>query len=404
MNPFFERTRRPLLILACAVALVAIALRIKTRHFDSSSSPPIVAANKLNSDESAVALSHAPSNTAAASSVKAKPIVEENLDQALRSALNLLRTQQNPENSRAVLASLRERLTRPGSEAEGVAAIRRFLDSGEDATTALAFRVGPSHTLAEAPTLRTALLDWLGQLDHAAAAEYSGLVFQTMSSPEEYAMALRNFAQGRPTQREELRSHFERLRTHVPWASRPTAGYLEAFDVVPYLAEPSFIEPLASLLSPSSPTPLRHASLVALDRLVIANPLAALTEVIGAHALDDQPQTRASFLARADVRDPGQRQAVERYLSSSSLSDSELDYFVTLFPNVNRFVSPNLLTDSGMQSLPEIAAMDAAALARVRAWQTEPQFRRWQPQLERLAKRLQEHVESASRGGYSPRR
>ncbi|MBI2946820.1 MAG: hypothetical protein HYY23_04180 [Verrucomicrobia bacterium] len=326
------------------------------------------------------------------------------LELAFQEALSRLRTDRKPEKSRVLMQTLMDQVKASGFEAGSTRAILRFLDSGQDEATGLAFTVGAKHALVEAPTLRTAALDWLGQLDPVAAANYSIRIFEAMSSPEEYAVALRNFARGCPTQRDELRSYFDRLRTHQPWASRPTPGFLEAFDVVPYLADPAFLQPLASLLSTSSSTALRHAALVALDRLVIVNPSSVLADLIESNRLEDQPQMRAAFVARSDIRDPGQRQAVERYLESSGLSELELDYFVSLFPNANRFVSHNLLTDSSMPSLAQIAALDVAALTRVRVWQAEPRFRRWHAKLERLATRLQEQVESANRGGYWPSR
>jgi hypothetical protein len=324
------------------------------------------------------------------------------LAQTIRETLVQLRAETDPEKSRLLLEALRQQLVEANAKAESVEAILGFLRSGQDAATGLAFRVGPKHALAESPTLRTALLDWLGQLDPAAAADYAVQVFEAMASPEEYALALRNFAQGRPEQRDELRNHFNRLLTHAPWSNPPAAGYLESFDVVPHLADPTFVNPLGALLAPSSQPSLRHASLVALDRLVLANPPGALTEMLNGQALTDQPLVRASFLARVDIREPGQRELVERYLLEPSLSDRELDKFVHLFPNANRFVSHNLLTESGGRPLADLAVLDATALEQVRAWQAQPRFARLQTPLKELENRLREHVESARQGGYLP--
>ncbi|MBI4660467.1 MAG: hypothetical protein HY735_16645 [Verrucomicrobia bacterium] len=325
------------------------------------------------------------------------------LDQAILDTLNRLRAGIDPEKSRLLLEALKGNLLRPESKAEAIGAILGFLRSGEDAATGLAFRVGPKHALTEAPTLRTALLDWLGQLDSRAAADHSVQILAAMSSPEEYAVALRNFAQGRPEQRDELRNYFDRLASHGAWANQPTAGYLEAFDVVPHLADPAFINTLSPHLAPSAHHSLRHASLVALDRLVLANPKGSLHEMLRENALEDQPLLRASFLARADVRDRGQRELLEQYLLSSSLSERELDKFLRLFPNANRFASYNLLTESAGHSLADLAALDAAALERVREWQTQPRFSGLSPRLKQLENRLVEQVASAKRSGYLPR-
>lgn len=322
------------------------------------------------------------------------------LDRRIEDTLERLRRETLPESRDGLLKQLREQLMSPDSKAEAVRAILEFLHSGRDASTGLAFRVGQGHTLAESPTLRTALLDWLGQLDPGSAGQYATRIFEAMASPEEYAIALRNFARGLPDQRDELRNHFNRLLTFAPWANQPTAGYLESFDVAPYLGDPKLIEPLSAFLAPSAQPPLRHASLVALDRLVLANPRHALAEMLKPATVNAQPLVRASFFARADVREASQRQLVERYLSSPGVSEAELDKFVRLFPNANRFVSHNLLTDSGGQSLADLASLDAAALEQVRAWRIEPRFSPLAPRLKQLESRLEEHVSSAIQGGY----
>ncbi|HVM47900.1 MAG TPA: hypothetical protein VMU04_07725, partial [Candidatus Acidoferrum sp.] len=51
---------------------------------------------------------------------------------------------------------------------EAVTAIRRFLDSKADTPTGLGFKLAGKGALASAPTLRTFLLDYLGQADPAA--------------------------------------------------------------------------------------------------------------------------------------------------------------------------------------------------------------------------------------------
>ena len=322
------------------------------------------------------------------------------LHRALLVALSSLRTETDPNKSRLLLEALKAQLMRNDDKAEAVGTILEFLHSGRDATTGLAFRVGPNHVLAESPTLRTALLDWLGQLNPVAAAQNAPLTFESRVSAEEYVMALRNFARGYPERRDELRDYFNRLLSHTPWANPPSAGYLESFDVVPHLADPSFIPPLSALLAPTAQTSVRHAALVAMDRLVLTNPAGALEELLQTKAFDAQPLLRASFIARADIRDAIQRQIVESYLLSPFLSDRELDKFVLLFPNANRFLSFNLLTESGGSSPTELARLDAAALELVRAWRSEPRFSRLQSRLSQLEGRLRQHVESAIRGRY----
>jgi hypothetical protein len=323
---------------------------------------------------------------------------------SIQTTLEGLRIAPRTEVSRSLLQRLRADLMTTSSQAEAVRAIVQFLDAGEDAKTGLRFRVGPKHVLSEAPTLRTALLDWFGEIHPGAAAEYAQSLFESTASAEEYALGLRNFALGRPEAREELRDRFAKLLANTGWRDQPAAGYLESLDLAPYLADAVFVGPLSGFLTSSPQRSLRHASLIALDRLVLANPSGVLQEILNSSELAKQPLTRAAFFARADSRDPGQIQLIERYLLSRTVSDQELEKFIELFPNANGFVSYNLLTELGGRDLADLAAQDAATLEQLRKWREDVRFTRLEPRLARLENRLRQHVESAIRGGYLSRR
>jgi hypothetical protein len=409
-NP--SKVRRSLICAAVAGSLLAMILAVGIIQSRRSSSSPVSAGKQApqnsprtnglvhsqSAHDSPKRNSHLPAVGQSASAEAAE------LASAIQTTLEELRAQASVESSRRSLQSLRERLVSSRSPANATSAIRGFLNSGQDVQTGLGFRLGPKHSLLEAPTLRTALLDWFGEIDGTAAAEFTGIIFKSMSSPEEYAIALRNFAQGRPEARDELRDHFNRLLTHQPWADQPSAGYLESFDLVPYLKDPAFLKPLSDFLQSSAHRSVQHASLIALDRLVLANPSGVLQELINSsQCLAEQPLARASFFARADLRDPLQRRLVERYLLLPSLLDLELDKFVGLFPNANGFASYNLLTESIRPRLAELAAQDAATLERLTMWKTDVRFARLESRLTQLQERVREHVESATQAGYLPK-
>ncbi|MCU0749383.1 MAG: hypothetical protein MUF13_07550, partial [Akkermansiaceae bacterium] len=98
------------------------------------------------------------------------------------------------ETSREILEALRQTIREAPDEQEAAAALASYLKSGVDVFTKLPFEVGEEGMLATAPTLRTALLDLLVTLDPTLALELARTIMNQTSSPDEYAIALRNLA------------------------------------------------------------------------------------------------------------------------------------------------------------------------------------------------------------------
>ena len=99
-------------------------------------------------------------------------------------------------------------------------------------------------------------------------------------------------------------------------------------------------------------------------------------------------QTRASYFARADVRDPAQRALLEDYLLDPGLVPGELDTFAGTFPNANYMVSRNLLTRSDTPGGEDRRAADVGALRTVEAWMADPRFQGRLPVLQKIQERL----------------
>ena len=162
-----------------------------------------------------------------------------------------------------------------------------------------------------------------------------------MDSPDEWAVALRNLASGdsSPDGRALLEQKTIAMLQYQPWQQNPSVGYLEAFDVAVYLGGTDLLPTLSDLVRQQDPA-LSHASYLALDRLVINNPAAVLGALEAAPDLmQGREATRADYFARADVRDPQQRQVLETYLLNPSLSASELQTFAGIYPNANFMIS-----------------------------------------------------------------
>jgi hypothetical protein len=319
--------------------------------------------------------------------------------QRLREMGESLKASADAANSRRSLAQWRAELAAMPRDA-AVSAIRQFLNSKEDAPTHLGFKVSGSGLLDEAPTLRTFLLDELARIDPAAAADYSKVILAGMDSPDEWAVALRNLASGDSSAdgRALLEQKTIAMLQYQPWQQNPSVGYLEGFDVAVYLGGTDLLPTLSDLVRQQDPA-LSHASYLALDRLVINNPATVLGALEAAPDLmQGREATRADYFARADVRDPQQRQVLETYLLNPSLSASELQTFAGIYPNANYMISPNLLTPTPTPDHNALMDRDAQSLAVVQQWMADPRFASLGPALQSITARLRNFVQQASQG------
>ena len=208
------------------------------------------------------------------------------LEEGLKATATGLVAAQGRGKAREQLARLRQALA-AASTNEASAVIRRFLDSKADALTGQGFKLGGKGQLTEAPTLRTFLLDYLGQIDPAAAAEYARMILASSDSPDEWAVALKNLALGDTTSagRALLEQKAGELLRNEAWQQEPSTGYLEAFDMAVFLGGTNLVPALAGLVCKQDNPAVAHAAYLALDRLVIADPAALLSALEAAPEL-----------------------------------------------------------------------------------------------------------------------
>lgn len=280
-----------------------------------------------------------------------------------------------------------------GNHEDLVAAIRRVMEMKADAATGEGFRPGKDGFLAEAPTLRTFLMDQLARLDPAAVSEMARSVLNTSESPDDWALALRDLA--RHDTSADTRALVEKktaeLLRNEQWQQAPSAGYLEAFDIAVYLGGTNLLSPLTELVSKKDNPAVAHAAFLTLDRLVINQPRETLS-VLSQHPewMQGRPETRANYFARADVSDAIQRQLVEEYLLSPARTPQELTAFCGVFPNANFMISQNLLTQNATPDAVKLRQLDMASLKVVNEWLRDPRFQELQPQLTTIKRRLEE--------------
>lgn len=311
----------------------------------------------------------------------------------------LARGEMSAEEARAAFERWRE-LVHEADPAEAAAALLMILESGEDASTGLSFLVGAEGVLDEAPSLRVAALDLLGQTDPRAALAASRAFAETSDNPDELAILLRNVAWLNRDGTEDawLAASFRRMLDEEQWLAEPTTGFLEAFDVAVAVGGAEVWRDLGSVLRMDGADnhPANQAAFVALDRLMLREPEVLVTILQeDPRWLDWAPDHRASLLSRLDVRDAEQRQLLEHFLPALAANEDLAFYFGSVFPNRNAFSGDRLVTAA--EGSAGSTAHDQAALARVRGWLRDPAFQTAWPMLRLVEARLTEFLEAPTR-------
>lgn len=272
--------------------------------------------------------------------------------------------------------------------------IRQFLGSGRDETTGAPFAIAAGGgDLATAPTFRVWLLDLAGVLDRTAqtgeAAAISREILRAKGSPDEWAVALRNIAWTDPASTPYLAAKFREMAGYAPWASAPTAGFLEAFDIAVFSRDPALIPVLADFLQGAQPS-LRRAAGVALDRLA-ENAALPVMNYLNSHPqiLADRPMLRADYFAKADLATIAERAALETYLMRGDVLLPEKTKLIKALAAPGSFISDNLLTSSPD---PTTDGIRSAGLDRALSeWRAANRFPELAPVLAQVQGRLNEH-------------
>ncbi len=326
------------------------------------------------------------------------PVVVQTTATKLDDLATRLNAAQDAEASRKILVELRAMLDALPREIAS-REVQSFLSLKKDAVTKLDVTVKAGGALGDASSLRVFLLDYLGQVDRLAAAALGKEILSIPTSPDEWAVSLRNvaWADDSPGNLAYLRAKAREMITHRAWQQNPSSGFLEAFDVIVHAKGVDLAPQLTELVRDKENRAVAHAAYLTLDRLTIADPAAALAPLAARpEMMDGREQTRANFFARADVRDAGQRKILESYLLDPQRSTQEMESFARIFPNANYMISNNLLTPMPTPDHAELTQRDHAALKVVKGWLADPRFTRLKPQIEEIHGRLQTFVQQAS--------
>lgn len=290
----------------------------------------------------------------------------QNSSQQLRAAKSIVDSKNSFSELKAALRQMDAKEAREWLLAQ--------LASGDDFATQLDLVLDSAQNLAAWPSWRVFLLDMLFLTDPEAAAAISRDLLGASGSPDEWAVLMRNLARvGKDDAL--LKTKSAELLRRKEWQKNPSAGYLEAFDVIVHTRHTALAPELLANCDVRDANAVRHASFLTLDRLILAAPDKVLPE-LAANA-SKHPQSGlmlSNMIARADVRDATQRQAVETYLLDSRRTAEELRGFASVFPNANMAVSNNLLTRALTIEGGELAVRDRISFEVVSAWLKDERF------------------------------
>jgi hypothetical protein len=267
--------------------------------------------------------------------------------------------------------------------------IGQLLRSGADAETGIPFETGPGRALRGWPTLRVFLLDVLSVSDPDLAAEIAREILDTTRSAEEFAVALKPLTLGGPWRAsdEELAGYFSKMLDTPAWQN--SAGLAEALDLSRFAGATEVVAALAHWVDHSPPAV--KAGSFALHETAAEHPK-LLSELISSDAglFDEQPDLRASLMARVDVSDATQAGQIDAYLKNPAISAAEKQEFLSLFPLRSATTGYRLY---GKPPSPfqkeQVQAGDQVALQMVTAWKSQQELSGLAGDLAKLEQRLQ---------------
>lgn len=377
--------KRNFALVSLAFAVLAIVVYLATRPYkvsQTSGLPAVPSESKLP-----------PGNTEGAGDGTARGQPSSSLfSQIIRSLEVECRDRRDRVRVMALAALLKKRVHEMAPD-EAAASIAELLRSGRNYGTGLSFVVGPEGVMEEAPTLRTLLLDLLGQTDPSISAELSREILSTSDSADEYALAMRNLAwiNHDGSLDGELLGWLRGMLVHPRWMTESSDGFLEAFDVAVHLGATREMADVLSITARDQSLAADRAAFMALDRIMLSDP-----QAIFGPALNDpsffsaSPMHRASLFSRLDVRDPRQQATLEEYILRFAHAPGEMEYFSRIFPNGNRFVGHRLVsTPEPVPSIDEMGALDDATVAVIKRWAEDPAFAARASELEAISARLE---------------
>ncbi len=274
--------------------------------------------------------------------------------------------------------------------AQAIAAIVKFLATGQDALTSEQFTLGKGGELGGAPTLRVLLLDILGRIckttKGSEAATVARDLLEKKTSADEWVVALRNVGWHSPNDRTFLAAKSREMLHYQPWRQQPSSGFFEVFDVIVFSRDATFVTDLAEIVRGEDKSLQRSAGM-ALDRLAEMAPLDVMNFLnTNRVELADKPFLRADYFSKADLSQPPQRAAVESYLGRLDVTEREKSKLLAVLASPGSFAADTILTEPPPAEDPP--QRSAGLKQAVDDWLKTGRFPELSPSLLQLQERL----------------
>ncbi|MBD5779797.1 hypothetical protein IEN85_09860 [Pelagicoccus sp. NFK12] len=233
---------------------------------------------------------------------------------------------------------------------EAIALILEYLDSGQDQSFRLPFKVGKGGLLKSAPSLRVWMLDTLEEVDLATATGYAETIFDFSDVADEWAIALRSTCLGREdtngklsdVDADYLEGRALELLGNSDWQQELSGGYLESFDIVPFLSREVLIDTMCGLFK--SEGPIGHAAYISLNKTVTLNPESIEAVLPSMRRATIDARVRGQFVAQSNPSIPSQREFLDEWHLSAG--NDELEGFFSVFPVLTQIANYSLYDTS----------------------------------------------------------
>lgn len=302
----------------------------------------------------------------------------------------------------ALLTALKEQLIGAKNKAEVISALLALIESGENFETGLAFRPGANGDLRSWSSERLFLLDVLSLLDTRETLRISREILERSGGMDERVFALKSIAkvQGDAVLNDEQwNDSLLDLYRSVDRDTPADYALLYGLDILAFAGEAEHLQTLEDIANHASEPSYVHGSKLATTRMILNDPRGTFETLLNEPEVWSSDQTfRSSLFSLANPSDETQAKQVEKFLDGSDGNDESVDVFFSLFPNLNRSVSHNLLTQQRATSIEDAARTDLASLELVNKWISEKRYPEYESQLLNLRSKLEKFVASAEKG------
>ena len=233
--------------------------------------------------------------------------------------------------------------------------------TGQDVPTGLVFGFGADGSIDDPSSLRVALLDLMMRIAPEKAVTLGKELLAITRSQDEWAAALRAasllfdpFESPRSKDADFLVSQVRRRLAEADWLSKPSAGFLSAFDAATFLSDPSIYADMGQLHTYTRASPaVRSAASLALREAAQNDPYGFVSYVLSQpDFLSAAPALRGQLLASADVRRQEMRVGLIQYFQTSQLPREELMAFISHFPQTAWTSGVRLLSGAARPAIP----------------------------------------------------